>query len=192
VSPNRIPGGASGDSLDLAERLRLAGAPLRSRLRRREALEEIVREAYSDMDPARIGRMLVGRASEWVPLDAWALLTNDGAGQLTLLHALGRADADDPVLSAVATAVMAEGREFVSANLAADARLTTPAEASAIAFQLGGRGRHPLALVGLDRRPSTRAPRLAAGLSPLLHSLLGVMALALDHAACCSRPRRSR
>ena len=106
MSPNRIPGGASGGPLDLAERLRLAGAPLRAMLRRREALEEIVREAYSDMDPSRIGRMLVGRASAWIPLDAWALLADDGTGQLTLLHAQGRADADDPVLSAVATAVL--------------------------------------------------------------------------------------
>jgi hypothetical protein len=78
------------------------GAPLRAKLRRREALEEIVREAYADMDPARIARMLVGRASDWIPVDAWALLSDDGTGQLTLMHALGRADADDPVLSAVA------------------------------------------------------------------------------------------
>jgi diguanylate cyclase (GGDEF)-like protein len=183
VSPNRIPGSASDGPLDLAERLRLAGAPLRARLRRREALEEIVREAYSDMEPARIARMLVDRASEWIPLDVWALLAADGTGQLTLLQARGRADADDPVLSAVATAVIASGRELLSANLAADARLSAPAAASVIAFPLGSRGRHPVALVGLDRRPSARAPRLAAGLSPLLHSLLGLMARALDHAA---------
>jgi diguanylate cyclase (GGDEF)-like protein len=77
---------------------------------------------------------------------------------------------------------MADGRELLSANLAADPRLSAPAAASVIAFSLGSRGRHPIALVGLDRRPSGRAPRLPAGLSPLLHSLLGVMALALDHA----------
>ena len=183
MSPNRIPGCASGGPLDLAERLRLAGAPLRARLRRREALEEVVREAYSDMEPGRIARMLVDRASEWIPLDAWALLAADGTGQLTLLQARGRADADDPVLSAVATAVIASGREFLSANLAADARLSAPAAASVIAFPLGRCGRHPIALVGLDRRPSARAPRLAAGLSPLLSSLLGLMARALDHAA---------
>ena len=93
VSPNRIPGGASGGPLDLAERLRLAGASLRAKLRRREALEEIVREAYADMDPGRIARMLVGSAAAWIPLDAWALLAADGTGQLTLLHAQGRVDA---------------------------------------------------------------------------------------------------
>jgi diguanylate cyclase (GGDEF)-like protein len=134
------------------------------------------------MDPGRIARMLVGRASDWVPVDAWALLSDDGTGQLTLMHAQGRVDADDTVLSAVAAAVMADGCELLSANLGEDTRVPTAAPASALAFPLGGRGRHPMALVGLDRRPSARTPRLVAGLSPLLHSLLGVMALALDHA----------
>ena len=141
-----------------------------------------MREAYADMDPGRIARMLVGRASDWVPVDAWALLSDDGTGQLTLMHAQGRVDADDTVLSAVAAAVMADGCELLSANLGEDTRVPTAAPASVLAFPLGGRGRHPMALVGLDRRPSARTPRLVAGLSPLLHSLLGVMALALDHA----------
>jgi len=182
VCLNSVPRSASGDPLDLAERLRLAGSALRAKLRRREALEEIVREAYADMDPGRIARQLVGRAADWIPLDAWALLADDGTGQLTLLHAQGRADTDDPVLSAVATWVMAEGRELLSSNLHDDGRVSTASPASAVAIPLGGRGRHPMALVGLDRRPSAKTPRLAAGLSPLLQSLLGVMALALDHA----------
>ena len=182
VSPSGLPGGASGDPLDLAERLRLVGAPLRTKLRRREALEQIVREAYADMDPARIARMLVGCAAGWIPLDTWALLAADATGQLTLLHAQGRADTDDPLLSAVATRVTADGRELLSANLSADPRVAAGTPASAIAFPLGRGGRHPIALVGLDRRPSAKAPRLAAGLAPLLQSLLGVMALALDHA----------
>jgi len=182
VSAKRISGGASGDPLDLAERLRLAGGSLRTTLNRREALEEIVREAYADMDPVRIARMLVERAASWVPLDAWALLAADGTGQLTLLHSQGRVDADDTALSAVAAWVMAEGREFLSGNLREDGRVPSAAAASVLAFPLAGRGRHPTAIVGLDRAPSARAPRLAAGLVPLLQSLLGVMALALDHA----------
>jgi len=182
MSPHGIPGGASGGPLDVAERLRLAGASLRAKLRRREALEEIVREAYADMDPGRIARMLVGSAAAWIPLDAWALLANDGTGQLTLLHSQGRADGDDAVLSAVATRVITEGRELLSANLRDDPRVHTPAPVAAVAFPLGARGRHPMAIVGLERTPSARTPRLSAGLLPLLQSLLGVMALALDHA----------
>ena len=182
VSPYTSPGGASGGPLDLAERLRLAGVALRARLRRREALEEIVREAYADMDPGRIARMLVEHAAGWIPLDAWALLANDGTGQLTLLQAQGRADADDTALSAVAAWVMTERRELLSGNIHDDARVLAAWPASVVAIPLGGRGRHPMALVGLDRRPSAKTPRLAAGLSPLLQSLLGVIALALDHA----------
>jgi diguanylate cyclase (GGDEF)-like protein len=134
------------------------------------------------MDSARIARMLVGRAAEWIPLDAWALLSDDGTGQLTLLQAQGRADADDTVLAAVAASVMADGRELLSGHLGEDARVPVAAAASVVAFPLGGRGRHPMALVGLDRRPSAKPPRLAPGLAPVLQSLLGVMALALDHA----------
>jgi diguanylate cyclase (GGDEF)-like protein len=166
----------------LAERLRLAGPELRLKLRRREVLEEIVREAYGDMEPARIARMLVARAADWIPLDAWALVANDGTGQITLLHAQGRADRDDATLSAVANWVMSEGRELLSADLREDGRLAAAEPVSVVALPLGGRGRHPMALVGLDRRRSAKPPKLAAGLSPLLRSLLDVMALALDHA----------
>ena len=182
MSPHGIPGGASGGPLDLAERLRLDGASLRARLRRREALEQIVRQAYADMDPGRIAKMLVGSAAAWIPLDVWALLGDDGTGQLTLLHAHGRMDADDTALSAVATRAMADGKELLSANLGEDPRVQVAAPVAAVGFALGGRGRHPMALVGLDRAPCAKAPKLAAGLLPVLQSLLGVMALAFDHA----------
>ena len=155
---------------------------LRLKLRRRDVLEEIVRDAYGDMEPARISRLLVARAADWIPLDAWALLANDGTGQMTLLHAQGHVDDDDAAFSAVANWVMSEGRELLSADLSEDGRLAATAPVSVVALPLGGRGRHPMALVGLDRRRSAKPPRLAAGLSPLLQSLLGVIALALDHA----------
>jgi diguanylate cyclase (GGDEF)-like protein len=182
VSPTKIPHSAGGDPPDLAERLRLGQGELRRALRRRGVLEEIVREAYADTDPARISGMLVGRASAWIRADTWAALIGDGTGQVTLLHAPDHPGTDDATLFSVASWVMSHGREFVSANLRADARVLSDIDGSVIAFPLAGRGRRAAALVGLDHRPSARLPRFGAGVQPLLESLLGVMALALDHA----------
>ena len=182
MCPKRIPGGSSGGSLDLAERLRLAQAALRLTLRRRDALEDVVSRAYADSDPARIAGMLVERASTWIPADAWAVLVSDGTGQLTLLGARGNIEADDIGLFGVAAWVMNEGREFLSASLREDARVSLAMDTSVIALPLAGHGRQAALLVGFDRAPSARVPRFGAGVLPALQSLLGVMAVALDHA----------
>lgn len=182
MSPTRNPVVASGQPLDFAERLRRGQPELRRALRRRPVLEEIVREAYADTDPARIARMLVDRVSAWIQADTWAVLTSDGTGQVTLLHARDHASPDEPTLFGVASWVMTHGSEFVSASLREDGRVLADSDATVIALPLAGRGRRAAALVGLDRRPSARLPRFAAGVQPLLESLLGVMALALDHA----------
>jgi diguanylate cyclase (GGDEF)-like protein len=182
VSPTKIPRSAGSDPPDFAERLRLGQPELRRALRRRAMLEEIVREAYADTDPARIAGMLVGRASAWIRADTWAILISDGTGQVTLLHAQDHASTDDATLSGVASWVTNHAREFVSANLREDSRVLSDIDETVIALPLAGRGRRAAALVGLDRRPSARMPRFAAGVQPLLESLLGVMALALDDA----------
>jgi diguanylate cyclase (GGDEF)-like protein len=110
------------------------------------------------------------------------VLVSDSAGQLTLLHSRDRADSDDAALFGVASWVMTEGRQFLSASLRHDNRALLASDGAVVALPLAGRGRRAAALVGLDRRPSARAPRFSAGVLPLLDSLLGVMALALDHA----------
>jgi diguanylate cyclase (GGDEF)-like protein len=182
VSPTKIPHSAGGDPPDFAERLRLGQPELRRALRRRGVLEAIVREAYSDTDPARISSMLVSQASAWIHADTWAVLISDGTGQVTLLHALDHAATDDATMFGVASWVMNHGREFVSANLREDTRVLSDIDGTVIALPLAGRGRRTAALIGLDHRPSARPPRFAASVQPLLESLLGVMALALDHA----------
>jgi diguanylate cyclase (GGDEF)-like protein len=182
LSADRIPGGSSGRPLDLAERLRLAQASLRVALRRRDVLEEVVSRAYADTDPARIARMLAESAATWIPADVWAVLVSDGTGQLTLLHGRGSTEADGVAMFAVAAWVRNERREFLSASLRQDARVSLAMDASVIALPLAGRGRGAVSIVGFDRTPSARAPRFGAGVLALLQSLFGVMALALDHA----------
>jgi len=182
LSPKRIPGGSIGGPLDLAERLRSEQAFLRLTLRRRDALEDVVRQAYADTDPARIARMLVESAATWIPADVWGVLVSNGTGQPALLHARGNTEADDIGLFGVAAWVMNEGREFLSASLRNDARVSLAMGASVVALPLAGRGRRAASLVGLDRTPSARVPRFGVGVLPLLHSLFGVIALALDDA----------
>jgi diguanylate cyclase (GGDEF)-like protein len=177
-----VTGGSSGLPLDFAERLRIGQAGLRRALSRRQALEDAVREAYADTDPPRIARMLVERAAAWMPADTWAVFVSDGADQLTLLHALNHGAADTASLLGVASWVIAQRRDFLSAGLRGDDRVRSDADGTVIALPLAGHGLWSAALVGFDRRPSARVPSFAAGVRPALDSLLGVMALALDHA----------
>lgn len=182
MSPTRSPGEAGGQPLDFAERLRRGQPDLRRALRRRSVLEDVVLEAYADTDPARIARMLVDRVSAWIPADTWAVLTSDGTGQVRLLHARDHQGPDEPTLLGAASWVMMNGSEFVSADLRQDGRVQAASDGTVVALPLAGRGRRAAVLVGFDRRPSARVPRFAAGVQPLLESVLGVMALALDHA----------
>jgi diguanylate cyclase (GGDEF)-like protein len=77
---------------------------------------------------------------------------------------------------------MARGEEFVSADLRHDARVTDQAVACVIAFPLSCRGRRVGALIGLDRTPSTREPRLAPVILRAVRVLLEPAAVALDNA----------
>jgi diguanylate cyclase (GGDEF)-like protein len=173
--------------LDLATRLRVFQRALRSRIERREALIDIVRAVNGTLDPAKIAELLVERAATWVPAPCWAVVCSDLSGQLSVLSERGlRADMG-PAVYTVATWVMQRGGEFVSADLRADDRVPDAVVASVVAFPLSCRGRHLGALVGLDRDPSAREPRLAAAMLRAVRVLLEPASAALDNALILKR-----
>lgn len=173
--------------LDLATKLRVFQRALRSRVERRDALLDIVRAVNTTLEPAKIADLVVDRASTWIPAPCWALVSADLSGELSVLADKGLLPEMGPAVYAVAKWVMNRGQEFVSANLREDARLPDATVGAVMAFPLSCRGRRVGAIVGLDRLPSTREPRLVVGMQRAVRVLLEPAAVALDNALLLKR-----
>jgi diguanylate cyclase (GGDEF)-like protein len=81
----------------------------------------------------------------------------------------------------IARWVMDRGEEFLTADLEGDSRVATRSAASVVAFPLTCRGRQIGALVGFDRTPSLREPRLTPVVLRALRALLEPASVALDN-----------
>src|SRR5947209_738740 len=150
--------------LDLSTKLRVFQRALRGRVERRDALLDIVRAVNTSLEPPRVAELLVERAAEWVPAPCWAVVSSDLSGRLSVLADRGLTPEMGPAVYAIAQWVMGGGREFVSADLRTDDRVPDAFVGTVMAFPLSCRNRRVGALIGLDREPSTRAPRMAPGM----------------------------
>jgi diguanylate cyclase (GGDEF)-like protein len=187
IKPRRSTALAPAPGLDLAARLRAQQRTLRSRVERREALVDLVRAINTTLEPPKIAELIVDRACTWVPAPAWAVVSSDLSGQLTVLADRGVPSELGTALYAIANRVMADGEEFFSADLRADARVRFEGVGSVVAFPLLCRGRSVGALIGLDRVPSSREPRLMPGVLRAVNLLLEPAAVALDNALLLKR-----
>ena len=167
---------------DLAARVRAAQPGLRTRLRRRDTFERVVRQAYSETDPARIAAVLIENMSGWLAAPVWRVCATDDPGGLAWLASAGRDDADLPDLGDVATWVLTHGTGLVSSDVARDVRVGERVTGSVIAFPLTSGGRVTGVLVGFDPAPCGADIEFAPGVLPLLQSLLDLVALAIERA----------
>jgi len=177
----RRPVAATSARIDLAARLRTHHRTLRGRVERRDALLDIVRAVNTTLEPPKIAESIVDHASTWVPVPGWAVVA-DVAGQLSVLTERGLSPELAPTVLAVATWVMTRGQEFLTADLARDARLRAAMGGAAVAFPLASRGRRVGALVAVDSQSSSREPRLSPGFLRAARVLLEPAAVALDGA----------
>ena len=173
--------------IDFAARLRALQRVLRSRVEGRDALLDIVRAVNTTLEPPKIADLLVERAATWVPAPCWAVVCADLSGHLSVLADRGVTPEMGPAVNAVATWVMARGQEFVSADLTRDARVPHESVGAVVAFPLSCRGRRIGALMGLDRLPSAREPRLTPGMLQAVRILLEPASVALDNALLLKR-----
>jgi diguanylate cyclase (GGDEF)-like protein len=173
--------------LDLATRLRVFQRALRGRIERRDALIDIVRGVNATLEPSKIAEVIVDRGATWVPAPCWAVVSSDLSGQLSVLADRGLSPEMGPAVYAIATWVMHRNQEFVTADLTHDARVTDAAVGAVIAFPLGCRGRRVGALIGLDRLPSAREPRLSESMLRAVRVLLEPASVALDNALLLKR-----
>jgi diguanylate cyclase (GGDEF)-like protein len=172
---------ASSARSDLAARLRTYHRTFRGRVERRDALLAIVRAVNTSVEPPRIAEAIVDLASAWVPAPGWAVVA-DVAGQLSALTERGLSPDVAPTVLAVATWVMTRGQEFLTADLARDARLRAALGGTAVAFPLASRGRRIGALVAVDPQSSAREPRLSPAFLRAVRVLLEPAGVALDGA----------
>ncbi len=177
----------STPGLDLSAKLRMFQRALRSRVERRDALVDIVRAVNTTLEPPKVAELIVDRASTWIPVPCWAVVSADLSGQLSVLADRGLTPDMGPAVYAVAQVVMKTGQEFVSADLRKDDRARNDFVGSVIAFPLGCRGRRVGAILGLDRTASSREPRVTAPILRAIRLLLEPAAVALDNAMILKR-----
>jgi diguanylate cyclase (GGDEF)-like protein len=177
----------STPGLDLATKLRVFQRALRGRIERRDALLDIVRAVNTSLEPPKVAETLVERASTWVPAPCWAVVSADLSAQLSVLADRGLTPDMGPAVYAIASWVMEHGREFVTADLRQDPRVQDPFVGAVMAFPLSCRGRRVGAIVGLDRLPSSREPRLAPSMLRQVRVLLEPASVALDNALILKR-----
>jgi diguanylate cyclase (GGDEF)-like protein len=174
--------------LDLATRLRVFQRALRSRVERRDALIEIIRAVNATLEPEKIADHVVERGAQWIPAPCWAVVSADLSGQLSILADRGLTPDMGPAIYAIATWVMSRGQEFMSADLRVDSRISAgETVGSVVAFPLSCRGRRVGAIIGLDRAPSAREPRLVSTMLRAVRVLLEPAAVALDNALLLKR-----
>ena len=166
---------------DLAVRLKLRARALKTRVERRDALIEAVREANGTRDSRKVGEWLVRQAQGWVPAPSWVVIAHDPNGHLNVLADTGLVPNLGPSLWSAANWVMRHGTEFFSGDLERDPRSGPGAVGSVIAFPLLCRNRCIGVLVGLDPSPSTSTPSMSASLVMALRELLEPSAIALDN-----------
>ncbi|MBI4887589.1 MAG: hypothetical protein HY824_10885, partial [Acidobacteria bacterium] len=168
--------------LDFATHVKAQLRTLKTRLERRNALIEAVRDAHATLDPQKVAGWLVRQADEWIPAPCWAVIAPDVTGQLAVLADKGLVPAFGPAVWAAADWVVPQGLELMSADLSKDRRVTGNAGGTVIALPLMCRSRTVGALIALDPLPSGQAPSLGASISTTLRLLLEPAAYALDNA----------
>ena len=173
--------------LDFASHVKVQLRALKSRLVRRNALIEVVRDANASRDPQKVAAWLVRQADEWIDAPCWAVVGPNPSGQLSVLADKGLVPALQPSVSAVASWVANQGVEFMSADLAKDRRTRGECVGTVMAFPLLSRSRTVGVLIGLDPAPSSALPALGASISTALRMLLEPVGIALESALAIQR-----
>jgi diguanylate cyclase (GGDEF)-like protein len=167
---------------DLASRLRPLQAGLRARLSRADVLTELIRDVHTFVEPERVAEAVATHASKWLPIGGWLVLAIDDNGRPRPLASRGIAEAAESDALAVGLWVLHHGESCCVTNLSGDHRFRDAAAVATMAFPLTCRGRTVAALVGMDRMPSEREPKLAAATTRALFAALEPVAFALDNA----------
>ena len=155
---------------------------MRVRLSRADALAGLIRDVHTFVEPDRVADAIAGHAAQWFPVAGWLVMATDDGGQARSLASRGIAESSEPAATSLGLWVMRNAESCFVMDLSTDARVPATAAAAALAFPLICRGRTVGALVGVDKAPSAREPRLAPATARAVHAALEPAAFALDNA----------
>ena len=171
---------------DLATRLRQSQRALKSRLGKPDTQLALTRAANATLDPEKIGDLVLGQTLEWLEAHACAVLALGHDGQVLLVAGRGLGSGLSAVATDVASWVFRTGREFATADLRRDTRVTG-ACGTVIAFPLRCRAKTIGAVVVIERVASLTEPKFSGGVAELLVTALEGPAVALDNALTLQR-----
>ena len=166
---------------DLATRLRQSKRALESRLGKPDTHLSLMRAAHAELDPERIGELLVTQSIAWLRVAHAMVVAADHDGEAVPLARRGMTGSLPGAALAIARWVFSHGREFATADLRTDPRLTGSCGA-ALALPLRCRSRNVAVLVLVDRVRSNVVPSLGERVTDLLLAAYEGPAVALDNA----------
>ena len=145
-----------------------------------------MRAAHETLDPQKIADLVADRATDWLQATSCAVLAPAPDGQVATLAWRGMTPPLTTAAAEVGRWIMAGGREFATADLRKDDRITGACGA-VIGLPLRCRARTVGALVVVDRRAARGVPALGEAVSSLLTTVLEGAAIALDNALALRR-----
>ena len=161
---------------------------MRRLVERRDTFVDLARAVNSTLDPQRIAELMVERVSAWIPAPWWVVTVSDASGELSVLVTQGVPDRVGVTVDALARQIAVRMDAFLAtADLGDDARVTSELGGTLVAWPLVSRERTIGALVGIDPRRSSEAPRFAPAVARNLALLLEPVAVALDSAMTLRR-----
>jgi diguanylate cyclase (GGDEF)-like protein len=171
----------SGVRPDLATRLRQIKRALESRLGKPDTHLTLMRTAHATLDPERIGELLASQTLAWLRVAHVSVVAADHDGEAVPVAGKGMTGKLPVAALEVARWVLGNGREFATADLHSDARVSGPCGA-AIGLPLKCRSRIVAVLVVVDRARARTVPTLGPRATELLATAFEGPAVALDNA----------
>jgi diguanylate cyclase (GGDEF)-like protein len=169
----------------LAHRLRQLPRSARRALAPRAALAAWRTSLEGVLTPADVGRTVIGRLDDWLPLTQWALAVVTASDRLDIVAHSGPRLRSRGLTLALADQAVHGGRHCGWASTGAE--LARRPDVAAIAWILTGRKDPVGVLVGLDDRPATDSPEAAAVAEALAEDVLRPVGLALEVATRLDR-----
>lgn len=170
---------------DLATRLRQSQRALKSRLGKSDTQLALTRAANETLDPEKIGDLVLAHAVQWLDASSCAVLALGHDGETLLISGRGLGGGLSAAAVDVASWIFRNGREFATADLRRDTRVSGVCGA-VVAFPLRCRAKTIGAVVILERSAAAAEPKVGS-VADLLTMALEGPAVALDNALTLRR-----
>lgn len=172
---------------DLADRIASGADALAARAAKADVIVDMMRMLNMSTDPAMVASSLTTRMAEWMPMASWSVVAVESDGSVQFLAGRPQDVAMRAPAEAVADVVAQREQPFVSARLAADARIGEHVEAAAMGWPIVAHGAVVGVLVGIDHGRARQVPKFSPVFRRAMTRLLEPAGFALAHALRVAR-----